>query len=170
VARVDALLSLMKQRLAIAQDVARAKWSARRPIDDPSREQQVVDDAATSARDYALDPRSAAAFFRGQIEASKVVQRHLFAEWTAASQPAFESGADLAKDVRLKLDRLTPALLRALSDALPVLTRPGGKQLLLARGRAALADAPGGDAAIRAALAPLESVGKQRAVTSREGR
>jgi hypothetical protein len=45
--------------------------------------------------------------------------------------------------------------MRALADALPVLQQPGGRQLLEARSRVILANAPGGDAAVREAVAPL---------------
>ncbi len=153
-ATVDRLLGLVKERLEVAPEV-RTKWNTKAPIEDLPREQQIIDGVAKRATEYGLGPQAAGAFFKGQIEASKVVQRALHAEWTAGRQPPFAKVADLGKDIRPVLDRLTPAMMRALADALPVLQQPGGRQLLEARSKVILANAPGGDAAVQEAVAPL---------------
>jgi chorismate mutase len=152
---VDRLLGLIKERLDVAPDVARTKWNTRAPIEDLPREKQIIDGVAGRAPEFGLDPQVAGAFFTGQIEASKVVQNALHAEWTASRQPPFAKVADLGKDIRPVLDRLTPEMMRALADALPALQRPGGRQLLEARSQVILAGAPGGAAAVREAVAPL---------------
>jgi len=154
-AAVDRLLGLIKERLDVAPEVARAKWNTKAPIEDLPREQQIIDGVGRRAPEYGLDPRLAESFFRAQIEASKIVQNALHAEWTAEKQPPFSTVADLGKDIRPVLDRLTPAMMRALADALPVLERPGGRALLEARTKVILANAPGGDAAAREAIASL---------------
>lgn len=154
-ATVDRLLGLIKERLDVAPDVARTKWNSKAPIEDLPREKQIIDGVAKGATEYGLDPQVAGTFFTGQIEASKVVQNALHAEWTARRQPPFPKVADLGKDIRPVLDRLTPAMMRALAAALPVLQQPGGRQLLEAQTKAILAKAPGGEAAVREAVAPL---------------
>ena len=154
-ARVDRLLGLMKERLDAAPEVARTKWNTKAPIQDLSRDKQVIDVAAQGASEYGLDPQVARTFFIGQIEASKVVQYALHAEWTANRQAPFATVADLGTGIRPVLDRLTPTMMRALVEALPVLQQRGGRRLLEAQSRAILADAPGGDAAVREAVAPL---------------
>ena len=154
-APVDRLLGLIKERLDVAPEVARTKWNTKAPIEDLPREKQIIDAVARRAPEYGLDPLVAGSFFQGQIEASKVVQTALHAEWTASGQPPFAKVADLGKDIRPVLDRLTPAMMGALAGALPVLQQPGGRQLLQTRSQAILARAPGGDAAVRAAIAPL---------------
>jgi chorismate mutase len=146
---------LIKERLDVAPAVARTKWNTKAPIEDRIRDQQIIDGVATAAKERGLDPQVATTFFRAQIEASKAVQIELHAEWTASSQPPFAKVADLGTDIRPALDRLTPAMMRALSEALPVLQRRGGHQLLEARTGAVLSNAPGGDAAVRKAVAPL---------------
>jgi chorismate mutase len=152
---VDRLLVLIKERLDVAPEVARTKWNTRAPIEDLPREKQIIDGVAQAAPEYGLDPQVAAAFFTAQIEASEVVQNALHAEWTARKQPPFATVADLGKDIRPVLDRLTPAMMQALARALPALEQPGGRQLLEAQARAILANSPGGEAAAREALAPL---------------
>jgi chorismate mutase len=154
-AAVDRLLGLIKERLDVAPEVARTKWNSKAPIEDLPREKQIIDGVAKGAPEYGLEPQAAGSFFTAQIEASKVIQNALHAEWTARRQPPFEKVADLGKDIRPVLDRLTPAMMRALGEALPVLRQPGGRQLLEARSQALLASAPGGEAATREAVAPL---------------
>lgn len=159
-ATVDRLLGLIKERLDVAPEVARTKWNTKAPIEDLPREKQIIDGVAKGASEYGLDPQAAAAFFTGQIEASKVVQKALHAEWTAKGQPPFAKVADLGKDIRPVLDRLTPAMMRALAEALPVIEQPGGRQLLEARSRAVLGQGPWGEAAVREAVAPLLKLSK----------
>lgn len=159
-ARIDSLLGAMRERLDVAPEVARVKWNTKGPIEDLPREKQIVDAVARAAPDHQLDPAVASAFFQAQIDASKVVQRALHQQWTAANQSPFEKVPDLGKDIRPILDRLTPALLKALGDAMPVLRRPGSRALLDARADAILAGAPGGTDAVRVALAPLRELGK----------
>lgn len=154
-ASVDRLLGLIKERLDVAPEVARTKWNTKAPIEDLPREKQIIDGVARGAAEYGLDPRVAGAFFTGQIEASKVVQSTLHAEWKAKGQPPFAKVADLGKDIRPVLDRLTPAMMSALAEALPVLRQPGGRQLLQTRTKIVFAEAPGGDPAVREAMAPL---------------
>ena len=154
-APVEQLLGLVKERLDVAPDVARTKWNTKAPIEDLPREQQIIDEVSRRAAEYRLDPRVAGSFFRAQIEASKIVQNALHADWTARRQPPFAKVVDLGTDIRPVLDRLTPAMMKALAEALPILQRPGGRRLLEAQGKAILAQAPGGDAAVREAVAPL---------------
>jgi chorismate mutase len=157
---VDRLLGLIKERLDVAPEVARTKWNTKAAIDDPLRDKQIIDGVATAATEYGLDPQVASTFFIAQIEASKAVQNALHAEWTAKRQPPFAKVADLGKDIRPVLDRLTPAMTRALLEALPVLQRRGGRQLLEAQARAVLSNASGGDTAVRKAVAPLLALSK----------
>ena len=153
-ATVDRLLGLIKERLDTAPEVARTKWNTKAPIQDLPREKQIIDGVAKGATEYGLDPQVAGTFFMGQIEASKVVQNALYAEWMARRQPPFAKVADLGNEIRPLLDRLTSAMMRALAEALPVLEQPGGRRLLEAESKAILAKAPGGEAAVREAVGP----------------
>ena len=154
-AKVNRLLQLISERLDMAPEVARAKWNTKTPIEDPSREERIIDAVLKRAGEYRLDPQVVKAFFIAQMEASKVIQNALHAEWVAKNQPPFTKTADLVKDIRPALNQLTPAMMQALAEALPVLRQPGGHQLLEERIKIILVKAPGGEAAVRAAIAPL---------------
>ena len=143
---VGNLLGLIAQRLAVADDVARSKWNSGAPVEDLTREREIVAAIGSEAPHYGLDPAFAMDFFHAQIEASKIVQNARLTEWRTVKQPAFANPPDLQRDIRPRLDALTPALLLALARALPDLRAPGALKM---------PDARAGDAAYDAATAPL---------------
>lgn len=110
---LEALTELVIQRILVGDDVAASKYFSGKPVDDPVREQQILDSVRASAVQLGIDPDSTAAFFRAQIEASKVVQRGLLAYWAAHPDKAPTSGPDL-NVIRQKLDALTTQLLAEL--------------------------------------------------------
>ncbi|MCZ4551135.1 gamma subclass chorismate mutase AroQ [Gordonia rubripertincta] len=85
VAAVDltGLTSAIADRLALADTVAASKWASGAAIDDPAREQVVLDSVTLLAAERELDPAYVRMVFRDQIEASKTVQRGLFAVWSS---------------------------------------------------------------------------------------
>ncbi|MCH8619533.1 gamma subclass chorismate mutase AroQ [Undibacterium sp. TS12] len=125
--RLARLLTLIQQRLNLAQDVAMYKWNTRAAIDDPVREQQILDALALQAPQYGLEPKMAQDFFARQIIAGKMIQTALFAEWTDRQQPPFSNPPDLKNKIRPALDQLTTELLTALAAAQPLLQTPAGR-------------------------------------------
>lgn len=128
--RLVRLLSLMQQRLDLAQDVAMYKWNTRAAIDDPVREQQILDALAKQAPEYGLEPKLAQDFFAAQIIAGKMIQTALFKEWTNKSQAPFENPPDLKTHIRPALDKLTTELLMALAAAKPALQAKDSQQAI----------------------------------------
>ncbi|WP_250533393.1 chorismate mutase [Caballeronia sp. AZ10_KS36] len=114
------LIALVSQRLALAEPVARYKWARHEPITDAPREAALLRHVDERARAADIDPDFAQQFFRDQIDASKDVQNALFANWRALKAAPEGSPPDLATDTRPKLDRLTSALLTALSRIEPM--------------------------------------------------
>jgi len=117
------LISLVSQRLALAEPVAHWKWVNHRPITDPKREQALLADVDQRARRADVDPSFAHAFFADQIEANTEVQKALFDSWRT-SQPPAEPPPDLSSVIRPKLDRLTPQLIAGLARVQPLRTAP----------------------------------------------
>ncbi|WP_326568087.1 chorismate mutase [Amycolatopsis rhabdoformis] len=107
------LTDLVVQRLRVGDEVAASKFGTDKPIDDPAREQQELAAVRTRAFAHGLDPERTAEFFQDQITASKVVQRGLFARWTAHPEEAPTTRPDLT-EIRAELDELTTALLTEL--------------------------------------------------------
>lgn len=117
------LSALSAERLATADLVAAAKYGTGRPIDDPAREQQVLDAVARQAEETGADPRATVRIFRDQIEANKVVQRALHHKWDADPASAPAERPDLAK-VRERINHLNGDLVRAVAASGPARGAP----------------------------------------------
>ncbi|MDI5980587.1 chorismate mutase [Amycolatopsis magusensis] len=127
------LAELSGQRVQIANKVAAAKFGTTQPIDDPVREQQILDGVAAKAPGLGLDPAAAVEFFRDQIEANKVVQRGLYDYWTANPEQAPTHRPDLPTEIRPVIDRINEGLLTELAATSAVRARPScGVRLVLA--------------------------------------
>ncbi|MBO2445493.1 chorismate mutase [Actinomadura barringtoniae] len=105
------LTQVSAERVLVADKVAAAKFGTTLPIDDPAREKQLLDTVAAKSAALGIPPRTSVRIFRDQIEANKVVQRGLFARWTAHPDEAPKERPDLQKEVRPILDRITDRLL-----------------------------------------------------------
>ncbi|MEU1269225.1 chorismate mutase [Streptomyces sp. NPDC005799] len=112
------VVSLAAERVATADLVAAAKWGTDSPIDDPAREQQVLDTAAAQAQRIGADPDEIRRVFRDQIEANKIVQRALYARWTAHPDQAPTTKPDL-NVVRQTINRINTDLVQAVADSTP---------------------------------------------------
>lgn len=116
-----ALVAAVAARLALAVDVAEAKWTTGAPIEDLAREAEAVGAIEAAARRVGVDPAVAAAALRAQIEASKLVQHALHARWSDEGRGPFDPVRDLRHEIRPELDVATAALLEALATvALPL--------------------------------------------------
>jgi chorismate mutase len=118
---IDNLLELMKQRMLLMHDVARAKWNAKTPLTDPDREKAMLRELAEKGRALGLDPAFTSSFFAAQVEASKLMQRDDFRRWEAERRGPFTEALDLKRDLRPRIDALNSKLLTTLAKARPVL-------------------------------------------------
>jgi chorismate mutase len=75
------LLDMTAARLHIARQVALSKWDSHKPIEDLPREADVIEAAAEEARAVGVPTQLATHFFADQIEANKLVQYALLAQW-----------------------------------------------------------------------------------------
>ncbi|WP_323180592.1 gamma subclass chorismate mutase AroQ [Streptomyces atratus] len=108
------ITDLSAQRIVTGDLVAAAKWGADSPIDDPAREQQVLDAVAEQARNLGGDSEVTRRIFRDQIEANKEVQRGLHRLWQddPSKAPAVRPGLS---EVRKEVNRINQALVRAVA-------------------------------------------------------
>ncbi|GAA2445390.1 chorismate mutase [Streptomyces pulveraceus] len=113
-----AVAELSARRIATGDLVAAAKWGTGEPVDDPAREERVLDSAAEQAGKLGADPRLTRLVLRDQIEANKEVQRGLHRLWRdhPAAAPTDRPGLD---EVREEIGHLDEALVRAVADAAP---------------------------------------------------
>lgn len=125
---LDPLLRSAAERVTTSDKVAAAKWGTGQPIDDPAREQQVLDAVARKSLELGIDPEEAKRIFRDQIEASKLVQRALHERWAARPDEQPTERPDLG-EIRPIIDRLTDEILLELRDTRQLRERPacGGR-------------------------------------------
>ena len=117
--KLEALVQTSARRLAMAKQVALAKWDARSPVEDATREADVLTAAVQAGQSRGLDRDSVSNFFRAQIEANKLVQYSLLASWHRAGSAPFHPAINLTT-VRARLDRLQEDLITELADTAAV--------------------------------------------------
>jgi hypothetical protein len=93
---------------------------------------------------------------KGQIEASRLIQKADFRRWEAETHGPFPAVSDLATKVRPQLDELSRRLLKAVAEAQPYFADESMPRLLRERGAEILKDDGIGDDARQAALAPFQ--------------
>lgn len=110
------VVDLSAQRVLVGDLVAASKWGTDQPIDDPAREQVVLDSVAELARERGADPDRVVRVFRDQIEASKIVQRGLHRIWQQHPEQAPTERPDLGR-VREEINRLNVGIVTAITES-----------------------------------------------------
>lgn len=113
------LLMTLNERLNIGDLVALTKWDSGKPIQDSPREAQVIANARTLAAERKLDAEDVAQLIAAQMEANKLVQYGLLAQWQAAGVAPDTARPDLGKQIRPRLDELQNRLLQRYADFAP---------------------------------------------------
>ena len=114
--RLQPLVETTAQRLSIARQVALAKWDSGVAVEDLSREAQVIASAVRDADSKGLDSSSVSNFFGAQIEANKVVQYSLLADWNRSGRAPTHAPIDLVSSIRPELDRIQISLIAEMAD------------------------------------------------------
>ena len=116
--RLQPLVGVSAKRLAIAERVALAKWDRGTAVEDAKREAQVVRAAVASAKEKGLSEQFISMFFGAQIEANKLIQYSLLAEWRRRGR-APEHKPIYLGDIRQELNQLQEQLIQALANTRP---------------------------------------------------
>jgi chorismate mutase len=132
------------------QLVALTKWDSGKPIQDTAREAQVIASARKMAVDRKLNPQDVAELIAAQIEANKLVQYGLLAQWQAAGKAPDTPRPDLAKQIRPRLDELQNRLLLQYAAFAPYRKDPNCAHWLAKARSALIKDGLHGQALIRA--------------------
>jgi len=152
--KMDRLITVVVERLDVAQDVAKSKWNTKKPIQDPARDLTVIDAFVSKAAKRKLNPALTKDFISAQIEASKMIQYQLHRGWSQQHQTSFNPAPDLLKDIRPLLDRISPQLLDALDEVAPLRGNPSFFAVLCQRAKVLFPDYAY-PAALALALQPL---------------
>ena len=114
--RLQPLVETSARRLVLARVVALAKWDTRLPVEDPAREAQVIMAAAKDGESKGLNRTFVSNFFAAQIDANKLIQYSLLAEWHRAGRAPKHPPVSLTEDIRPRLDQIEAALIAELVE------------------------------------------------------
>lgn len=120
--RLQPLVETSARRLVLAKQVAFAKWDSRAPVEDPTREAQVIMSAAKVGESKGLNRTFVSDFFAAQIEANKLVQYSLLAAWHRAGGAPKHQPISLTDDIRPQLDQIEAALIAELVETKDIRT------------------------------------------------
>ena len=110
---LQALVDAAAQRLQTADPVAASKFRTGGQVDDPQREQQVIDAVTADAALAHIDAGYVHDVFRNQIDATDSLEHSRFAQWKLDPASAPASGPDLSAS-RATIDTLnTPSSARS---------------------------------------------------------
>jgi cyclohexadienyl dehydratase len=109
---INRVIDLLDRRLALMPEVAAIKYQQQKPITDPDREREVIEQSVADAQAMNLEGEAARVFFSVQIRMARAVQEQLFARWLArGEQPP--KARDLVRELRPELDAIGRELLPA---------------------------------------------------------
>ena len=118
--QLQPLVETSARRLVLARQVALAKWDSQAPVEDTAREAEVITAAIKDGESRGLDRTSVSHFLSAQIEANKLVQYVLLADWRRAGTVPAHRPINLATTIRPELDRLQKELVRELADTVAI--------------------------------------------------
>jgi chorismate mutase len=118
--KLQSLVETSARRLTIAEQVALAKWDSGTAVEDVPREAQVITGAVKMGESKGLDEAAVANFFRAQIEANKLVQYSLLADWRRAGKAPTHEPINLVTTIRPELDQLQKTLITELADTIAI--------------------------------------------------
>jgi chorismate mutase len=120
VEQLQPLVETTAHRLMIGEQVALAKWDSGKAVEDAPREAQVILGAVKDGVAKGLDAASVSNFFNAQIEANKIVQYALLADWYRAGKAPEHAPVNLVKNIRPQLDEVQKSLIAELADTVEI--------------------------------------------------
>jgi chorismate mutase len=114
--RLQPLVETSARRLVLGRQVALAKWDTNAPVEDLTREAQVMTAAARDGESKGLNRTFVSNFFAAQIEANKLVQYSLLAQWHRAGRAPKHQPVSLTEDIRPQLDQIEAVLIAELAE------------------------------------------------------
>jgi chorismate mutase len=119
-----ALVDAAAQRLQTAEPVAAVKYQTGGAVDDPAREQQVIDSVTAAAAARHIDTGYVRDIFRNQMDATNAIEHARFADWKLDPGAAPATAPDLSAS-RATIDQLNRAMINEIAAQWELLHSPG---------------------------------------------
>ena len=108
------LVDAAAQRLQTADPVAAYKYRTGGAVDDPKREQQVIDAVTAAATANRIDAGYVGNIFRNQMDATSSIEYTRFAQWKIDPAAVPAAAPDLS-ETRATIDRLNQTMVREMA-------------------------------------------------------
>jgi chorismate mutase len=119
-----ALVDAAAQRLQTAEPVAAVKYKTGGAVDDPQREQQVIDSVTAAAAARHIDTDYVREIFHNQMDATNAIEHARFADWKLDPSSAPAAAPDLSAS-RATIDQLNRAMINEIAARWELLHSPG---------------------------------------------
>ncbi|BBY46802.1 secreted chorismate mutase (plasmid) [Mycolicibacterium arabiense] len=110
------LVTHAAERLQTADPVAASKFHTGGAVDDPAREDAVIDAVTAAATAHQVDAEFVHRVFRDQIDATDSLEHSRFAQWKIDPASVPRDAPDLSS-LRNDIDRLNEAMVEDMADA-----------------------------------------------------
>jgi chorismate mutase-like protein len=114
--KMDQLLILIQKRLVIMHEVARTKWNQNLPIEDKTREQQIISDLIEQTRKFGLEEAWVTQFFQSQFDAAKEIQKSDFSVWKQQGVEKFNGVLSLKDDLRVYINQINQEMIELIGQ------------------------------------------------------
>jgi chorismate mutase len=131
--KINTVLTLTRELLLLAPDVARVNWKNKASPENKSRDESQLRAIEQAAIRYQTDPELVRDYFQGLIEADRYVQTELHKQWRSQGIPLNITLTRTPAQLKRAASELNPQLLAALSHLPAVLRKKGTAMQIQAR-------------------------------------
>lgn len=118
-AQMDTLLTLIKERLFLMQDIAKWKWNNAMPIENASEEKALHAEVALIAQKLDISPEVAANLMQAQFNSSKLIQIDAFETFARQDLDNVEGAPKSIDPLNKRASELTSMILMQAKKLLP---------------------------------------------------
>jgi chorismate mutase len=133
IAKINTVLSLTRELLLLAPDVARVNWNNKVSPENKTQEAQQLKSLEQAAVRYQTDVELVRAYFQALIEADRFVQTELHKQWRSQGVPPIMTLTRTPAQLQAAATEIRPKLLAALSQMPDVLKKKGAAAQIQAR-------------------------------------
>ncbi len=156
-AQMDTLLTLIKERLILMQDIAKWKWNNAMPIENATEEKALHAEVALIAQKLDLSPEIAANLMQAQFNSSKLIQIDAFETFARQDLDVVEGAPKSIEPLKMRASELTSMILTQAKNLLPKTSNGELKVAIKEKANEILTNSGISETATKEAILPLVS-------------
>ncbi len=156
-AQMDTLLTLIKERLFLMQDIAKWKWNNAMPIENASEEKALHAEVALIAQKLDISPEVAANLMQAQFNSSKLIQIDAFETFARQDLDNVEGAPESIDPLNERASELTSMILMQAKKLLPKTSNGELKIAIKEKANEIITNSGISELATKEAISPLVS-------------